>query len=255
MVGVGVAVAGALLAAGGRAIWLADGDRQPHVQNDIAAMDNAVAAAISAAGDQAAVAVDGLVRASSCSVGALHHSGGIYSRAADVYTADEGALMTRIAAGISNQYDVRQPPGSAAVVVNVGAGVQLRVSRLGTGWFKLSAVTGCVIGPDETASSAPLPATVAQTMGQLLSILGVQAADTRMATLNCGADGYRTAVAISQPTDSANLASRLSQAIPAGVQAYPTTSNRVAYRDGPASVVIAPSDDATEVTVRYTTAC
>jgi hypothetical protein len=61
--------------------------------------------------------------------------------------------------------------------------------------------------------------------------------------------------AVSRPTDSARLDQRLTT-VPAGAHRFAAGSaNRVAYRDGPVSVVVAASDDSTAVTIQHTVSC
>ncbi|MFE9956485.1 hypothetical protein [Micromonospora sp. NPDC005299] len=43
--------------------------------------------------------------------------------------------------------------------------------------------------------------------------------------------------------------------MPSGARLFASASNRVSYRNGPVSVIVAASDDNTAVTVRYTTIC
>jgi hypothetical protein len=83
---------------------------------------------------------------------------------------------------------------------------------------------------------------------------------TRAATWNhrqltCLAGTLTTTVAISAPADSDDLPARLAEAVPAGSRQYLGGGDRLAYRQGATSVVVAPTDDGTAVTVRYTTGC
>jgi len=251
-----VAVAG--LAAVGRVAWRADLARQPNVDDGIGAMDTAVATVLAVAGDQAAGAVAGMVRSTTCRVGTLRHSGGDYTRAADLVTdaGTESDLLSRIAAGLADRYPVQHTNGTAALDADVGHGVQLHVYRLGDGWLTVQASTECVIGPGSTdPSPMPLTGPAAQTIDNVLSLLDTHAAATHIDNIRCSQGGVATAVAISEPTNSADLADRLQPRLPADAHPFRSTSNRVAYRDGPASVIVAASDDGTEVTVRYTQPC
>ena len=56
--------------------------------------------------------------------------------------------------------------------------------------------------------------------------------------------------------DAADLSDRLGDAVPAEAGLFdPGDANRVVYRAGPVSVVLAASDDGTSVTGQYTVAC
>jgi hypothetical protein len=251
-------VAAAGLTAVGRVVWLADLNRQPHVDDSIGAMDTAVASVLTAAGDRAATAISGMVRSTTCTVGTLRHPGGDYTRAADLVTdaGTESDLLSRVAVGLSSRYAVQQVSGGQALDAGVGHGVHLHVYRLGDGWLTVQASTDCVIGPGAVdPTPTPLTGPAEETITNLLSHLGTRAAETHIDNIRCSHGGESTAVAISEPTNSAGLADRLQGALPADAHPYRSTANRVAFRDGSASVIVAASDDATEVSVRYTQPC
>ncbi len=93
-------------------------------------------------------------------------------------------------------------------------------------------------------------------MSGILTTLGASAGQMHRQTLPCPSGGSLvTITAISERTDSGNLAERLAGHLPAQARPYAATANRVAYRTGAVSVIVAASDDATAVTVRYTIAC
>lgn len=75
--------------------------------------------------------------------------------------------------------------------------------------------------------------------------------------VSCAAGGeVDTVGAVSEPVDSGDLAGRLSKIVPAGAHRFTAgESNRVVYRDGPVSVIVAASDDGAAVTAQYTTVC
>lgn len=251
-------VGGAGLAVAGHAAWQADLNHQPHVTDSISAMDTAVAAALAAAGDRAALAVSSMVRSTTCDVGALHHRGGEYTRAAEFFTdpGTDSDLLGRIAARLSAEYVIHHASLSTTLDADVGHGVHLQVSRLGEGWLTVDAGTGCVIGPAATEmSSSSLTATALNTIHTLLSHLDATAAETHVAAVRCSQGGMSTAVTISRPMNTSDLQRRLAPWLPPGAHVYATTSNRIAYRDGNASVIIAASDDATQVAIRYTQPC
>jgi hypothetical protein len=94
---------------------------------------------------------------------------------------------------------------------------------------------------------------VAAELTRLLRHLGTAAARWETRTLSCPAGQITTTVAISQPANTADLAHRLADTLPAGAREFTTTAaNRWTYRAGDRSVIAAASDDATAVTIRDT---
>jgi hypothetical protein len=81
--------------------------------------------------------------------------------------------------------------------------------------------------------------------------------------LRCGHDGHVTCPTgvitivntISQTTNTDNLRTRLASTIPATAHPFASDSNRLTWRDGPTSVIIAASDDGTHITAQRTTTC
>jgi hypothetical protein len=223
-------------------------------------MDQAVADVLGAAGDGAAVAVSGLVRAATCPLGVLR-TGGRYSRAAELYVAggDEDALIGRIAGRLPATYRAHRETSTsgatAAPLVADLAGVRVSVRQLGPGWVVLDAATGCVAGPAAPDDSAPAPDDPAVTaINALLATLGTTAAGFNTATVACATGQTRTVAATSRPVDSGRLGERL--AVPSGARGYlVASSNRVVYRSDATSVVVAASDDGGALTVRQTTSC
>lgn len=252
----------AVLAGAGIGWWRYDSARQPTVSDDIPAMDRALATTLGVAGDQTAVAITGVLRAATCRLGPLRE-GGEFTRSADLYTdpGGEDALISRVAASLPPDY---QPQRGAAVGDNaapmtatVGPGVQLSVRQLGPGWVTARARTGCTGGKQPTDSA---PDTTGgpgmDTVDRVLSAVAARPGEVRRYTVDCPNGGRLVTVAVlSQPTGSTDLAGRLRNRVPTGARLFTSAANRVAYRDGAVSVIVAASDDNTAVTARYTTTC
>jgi len=258
----GASVLTVLVVAAGAAIaaWRWDASRDPKVGTAIPDMDRAVSDVLTAAGDAPAIAVSGLVRAATCPLGLLR-TGGRYSRTAELYVAggDEDALIGRIADRLPTAYRAQRSTSSSGsaqpLSADVSSGVRLSVRQLGPGWVVVDAATGCVAGPAATDDSSPATGDPAiPAIDTVLGALGTAAASFSTATVACPSGRTGTVAAISRPTDSGRLGERL--VIPAGARNYPVASaNRVAYRDGAVSIVVAASDDGTAITVRRTTTC
>ncbi|RZU73595.1 hypothetical protein EV384_2008 [Micromonospora kangleipakensis] len=250
------------LAGAGIAWWRWDSARQPTVSDDIPAMDQAIAVTMTAAGDQAAVAISGVLRAATCRISPVR-KGGEFTRSADLYTdpGGEDDLISRIAGSLPAGWQPRR--GAAAggnagpLTATIGTGVRLSVRQLGPGWVTARARTGCT-GGKQPADGAPDatggPAT--EVVNGLLSAIAARPGEVRQHRVTCPQGGSLATLAVlSQPTDSADLAGRLRARLPGGARLFTSASNRVSYRDGPVSVIVAASDDNTAVTVRYTTTC
>jgi hypothetical protein len=245
----------------GYVLWQANSARQPKVSADVPYMDQAILTVVTGAGDGAAVAVSGIAQASVCRLD-LVTQGGQFTRTADLYTdpGSEGALVDRIAARLPAGYHTQRPAAPvgqvAPLLADAGHGVQLAVRRLGEGWVVASAHTGCT---SDTGShplgGSPNDAGTAEG-SRLLSTLGTRASQTRQEVLACPTGGnLATVTEISGPASTDHLLDRLATHLPPHSHVYAATVNRVAYHDGPDSVVVAASDDATAITVRHTTPC
>ncbi|MEV6925658.1 hypothetical protein AB0M46_14320 [Dactylosporangium sp. NPDC051485] len=253
-----------VVAAGLAGLWRWDASRDPQVRDSVAVMDRGVADVLVAAGDDAAVAVSGMVRAATCPLGVLR-GGGRYTRAADLYVpgGDEESVLSGIEQRLPASYQPRRETALSGstrpLVAEAGAGVELSVRQLGPGWLVAQAQTGCVAGPSDPVEASPAPGDpAASAIRDVLTALGTTPAGFNTASLPCQgakAGGQIVTVAgVSVSTDSGRLADRVP--VPPQARAFAVAaSNRVAYRDGPVSVVADASDDGTAVTVRRTTVC
>jgi hypothetical protein len=74
--------------------------------------------------------------------------------------------------------------------------------------------------------------------------------------LDCPNGSSITVAAVSDPVGSSQLSKRLAAAVPARAHQFTSgASNRVAYRDGAVSMIVAASDDGTIITSQHTTGC
>jgi hypothetical protein len=251
-----------LLASAGVLWWRWDTGRQPKVADDIPVMDRAIADTVVAAGDQAAVAISGVFRATTCDLGVLRE-GGQCNRSADLYTepGGEDALIGRIAAGLPAAYQASRgtPVGGNAAPLSATAGqrVQLSVRQLGEGWVTARATTGCTGGRQPRAGAGDSSAgPAAGTINRLFAALGTGPAHVAQHTVACPAGGNLvTTAVVSRPAESTDLGSRLAPLLPAGARRFASPANRVSYRAGAVSVTVSASDDSTAVTARYTSGC
>ncbi|BEL05154.1 hypothetical protein Q0Z83_033450 [Actinoplanes sichuanensis] len=247
-----------VMAAGAAAWWQWDGGRQPRVDDAVTTMTTAVTDAVVAAGDNAAVTVSAVVAAAECELGFLRR-GRVFTAKADLYT-DPGAeesLITTIEQGLTGRYATRRAEavaGIRALQADVGS-VRLSVRRLSPGWLAVTARSGCSAGSVDTGTAdAGSPGVAGVT--SLLATVGTRPATLTEQRLNCPNGAIVTVSAVSEPIDAGRLATRLATTVPAGARRFAADdANRVAYRDGPTSVVVAASDDGTAVTVQHTTDC
>jgi hypothetical protein len=238
--------------------WWWSRPTQPPLVDVLPVIDRGIASVVVAAGGEAAVAVAGINQVRPCALNRLRH-GWQYARAADMYTdpGSEDALIGRIAGRLpTNLHPQREAPVggvAAALVADLGNGVRLAVRQLGEGWLTAAAETDCHPAAVLPAASSPPPEVTAK-LTRLLGHLGAAAARWETRTVFCPAGLITTTVAISQPADTAYLARRLADALPAGAREFTTSAaNRWTYRDGDTSVIAAASDDATAITIRDTT--
>ena len=249
-----------VLAGGAAAWWRWDGDRQPRVEDAVAVMTRAVADAVVAAGPTAAVAVSGVLRSTECRINAFRQ-GGIFTANADVYTdpGGEEALITAMAEPLSRSYPIRRGAAVAGVrpaSADLPAGVRLSIRRLSAGWLSVSARTGCSLGSAPASVEEPVDPTAREAITAVFAALGTRPTSFKAHRLPCAQGSTVTVAAVSEPADSAGLRARLAATIPAQAHRLAAgTSNRVAYRAGTVSVIVAASDDGTSVTSQYTVVC
>ena len=171
---------GAVLGGASVVVWQRVRPRLPTLATATATLDQAIAAVVAAAGDDAAVAVTGLVPSVSCSKTPLA-KGNAYTRTADLYTDTdrEDIVIDRIAAGLpADEHAQRKTPapgGASSLTADLGSGIHLQVLPVSSGWLAATATTDCRIGdqaqpalaqppsptqvrsPGSSAYSAPLP--------------------------------------------------------------------------------------------------
>jgi hypothetical protein len=253
---VGIVVVLAAAAGGASVWWRWDTQRQPRVEDVAGDMNTAVADAVVAAGQEAAATVGPVIPAGECPLGPLR-TGNVFTGRADLYT-DPGAedgLITTIEQNLPGRYAVRRGPAVAGVRplhADLGA-VSLSVRRLSPGWLAVSARSRCSL-----AGTAPAASTTpdAGTVTGLLATLGSRPARVTEQRLHCAAGDIVTVSAVSEPTGADDLTDRLATVVPADARRFAARdANRITYRDGSTSVVIAASDDGTAITVQHTTAC
>src|SRR5437764_7279778 len=221
-------------------------------------LDRVVAEVAVAVGTDAAVALTAVVPATGCTRD--RRTGTVYTRGLDIYTnrgGEDGLLGTiagRLPAGYHARRGTPAAGGAAPLTADPGGGVQLTVRQLGQGWLTATARTDCRGG---TVTSAPAQASpdpaVAATVTAILGRLHTGAVSWRRAQVTCPAGTSATTVALSGPTGVDDLPDRVG--VPATAREFAGASGWVAYRDGATSVVAAPTDDGSAVTVRYTSGC
>src|SRR6266545_3321592 len=188
-------------------------------------LERAIAAVVTAA-----VAVSGVVPYTSCQNTFLA-PGSRFNRSADLYT-DPGAedtLIQRIADALpASEHPRRSSPvggGAAPPSADLGGDVHLRVSQLGREWLETVAETGCRTATHTEPVDTTPPADAVTAVTRLLAALGTTPTTWQVQTVTC-------------PTG----------AITSG-------ANRLAWRDGATSVIVAASDDGTHITAQRTTIC
>jgi hypothetical protein len=223
-------------------------------------LQQAIAVVVSAAGDTAAVAVSPVVPYTSCQNTFLA-KGSRFNRSADLYT-DPGAedtLIRRIADALpESEHPQRSSPvggGAAPLSADLGSDVHLRVSQLGQGWLEAVAETGCrTTAHPEPADTTP-PAGAVTAITRLLATVDTTPTTWQVVTVTCPTGAITTVATISQTTTTDNLPTRLSGAVPATARRFTSGANRLAWRDGATSVIVAASDDGTHITAQRTTTC
>ncbi|MEU8659938.1 hypothetical protein [Actinoplanes philippinensis] len=256
---IAAAVVTVLLVAAGAGWWRWEGTRQPRVDDVVAGMNTAVADTVVAAGTEAAVTVSPVLAASTCRLGLLRQ-GSVFTGKADLYTdpGGEDALITTIQEKLAGRYAVRRGAavaGVRALEADIGT-LRLSVRRLSPGWLAVTARSACSAGAAATPATAAAGSPGVTAVSELLTAGGARPAGVTEQRLHCPSGDIVTVSAVSEPVDAGRLAQRLLGRIPAGARTFAAAgANRVAYRDGAVSVVIAASDDAGAVTAQHTVTC
>ena len=265
LIGAVVVLAVALPVAIGVAVWRSGtprgatgGPSAPPLSAVSADQDRAVAAVLSAVGERAAVAVTSAVPVRTCTVAGAH--GSVYARSADLYLdpGGEDALIGTVAAALPSEYRRQRGAatghGAAPLTAQVGGSVTLTVAQLGDGWVRATAQSDC-----RTAGSAPAPApagSAAAAIAVLLNSLGTAPDSVHANVVPCSGGGATvTWAAISGTVDSGQIQNRLAPAVPPTARRFASPANRLLWRDGHTSVIVAAADDGTHVTVQYTVDC
>jgi hypothetical protein len=248
-------------------VWQHTRPRLPPLAPVAATLDQAIAAVVTAAADHAAIAVSGVVAYTACQ-NTILAKGSRFNRSADLYTdpGTEDTLLATIAGRLpAADHPQRATPiggGAAPLIANLGGQIQLRVAQLGQGWLEAVAETDCRSGTPAPAVPAPStqPRPSKASVDQLLYALGTGVdswhTDTvHTDTVTCPAGQIITLSAISRATTTDRLPTRLAPLLPAGAHTFASPANRLAWRDGADSVIVAASDDGTHLTVQHTTGC
>lgn len=250
----------AVLVVGGAAWWRWDDSRQPVVRDAIGAMTSAVAAVVVAAGSDAAVAVSAVVPSTSCMLNLLT-TGSQFTAAADLYTdpGTEDTVITTIAQRLPAGYAARRGPATAGVrplEADVTGGVLLSVRKVSVGWLTITARSGCSRGTAPAATQPPAGSSATAAITSAFGTLGTTPASFSQVSVPCATGRLTTVSALSAPADSSHLTDRLLPSVPATAHVFSASgSNRLVYRIGQVSTVIAASDDGTTITAQQTTGC
>ncbi len=255
------AVTGLAIVAGGATIvWHYARPRLPRVAEVEATADSGIVAVVDAAGDQAAVTVTELVATTTCQHTPFAR-GYVFTRTANLYTdaGAENAVIGGIAAALPPSFHSSRanPLGSPVAPLHAiaGPGVQINVQVISAGWISATAQTDCRSAPagtsvvghaDGTATSVPTE------ISALFTTLGTTTASWHTDTVPCPRGAITTTDAVSASTNSADLTARIATTVPAGAHRYTTPSNRVIWRAGQTSTVVAASDDGTHITAQIT---
>jgi hypothetical protein len=254
------AVLGLTLGATAFVVWQHVRPRLPALSAAAPALDRAIATVVNAAGDDAAVTVSGLVPVTSCEHTPLA-KGSRFTRTANLYTdpGGEDAVIDHVAAALPpSEHPVRSAPspsGVSGLTATLGGGITLQVIAIGDGWLAATAETDCRTGAADPPPAGPQPASLVDPVTQILIGLGTQPTGFHSETVACARGHITTLDTASAATSTGNLATRLAKVVPPGARQFASTSNRLAWRVGGVSTIVAASDDGTEIDVQRTTGC
>ena len=258
LVGAVAVLALAVQAAAAVMVWQHTRPRLPGLAAAVPTLDHVIAAVITAAGDKAAVALSDLVPSTACQNTPLA-KGSRYTRTADLYTSpgNEDALIGRIAAALPASDHPQRPShtggGAAPLNADPGTGIHLQVIQIDQGWVAATAKTDCRASEHPQPSASPPPADSTTALTHLLAKLDTTPDGWHSETITCPTGRIITVDALSQTTTTGNLPTRLAASVPAGARTFTSVSNRLAWREGPTSVIVAASDDGTRITAQRTT--
>lgn len=227
-------------------------------------VDRGVAAAVSAAGPDIAVAVTDYRLRQRCEI-AQFREGGDFARIAYLHTAPgtEKALLQRLADSFGERHDVRGPLRDGSFSVGLAEFVTLRAAPTGgesedradagTGVVQVTVSTGCrpIDAPVATFRAMPTTDDYAHFSPMLLA-LGVTTGTWATHQATCDGGTIRT-VEFSTPAGDSGPLTRLAPSPSARRPAIVSRPDLVAYRDGATSVVARRTGDT--VTVLSTVDC
>ena len=257
---IAAAVTAAVVAIAAGLWWRWDTQRQPQVTDVLTAMNTAVADTVVAAGQDAAVTVSPVVRSADCELGPLR-TGGIFTGKADLYVdpGSEDALITTVEQNLAGRYATTRAPAAAgvrALRADTADGISLSVRKLSPGWLTVTARSGCSLGTGGRPGPAGDAVAGTGALTTLLERLGTRPRAFTEQRVRCATGDIVTISTLSQSADTRRLGDRLAGAVPAGARVFATgDANRISYREGPVSVVVAASDDGTAVSAQHTTVC
>jgi hypothetical protein len=241
-----------LIGIGGVVTWRRLHPHRADVASAVPRLDHAIAGVVAATGDTAAVTVSGIVPTTAC------NGGSVYTQTADLYDdpGAEGALIDRIAAALpASMHPSRTTAlggGAASLDADLGDGSKLEVIQLDKGWVVATATSDCRSGSQSLTSpvAAPDPAVAAA-----LSALGTAPTGWHSDRVACASGQIVTVSTASGPMSLDDLPARLAKLPPAGAIVFTSPSDRLSWRVGNVSTVIAAADSGTHVTAQTTTGC
>ncbi len=215
-------------------------------------LDQAIDVVVAGAGDDAAVTVSGLVPTTSCDGGTR------YTRTADLYTdpGSEATVIHRIAQALppamAPSWTASLGGGAASLNATLGGGGTLQVLQLDQGWIAATATTDCRApgAASSSAAASPDPG-----LTSALGSLGTAPTTWHSDAVACTSGQIVTVSTASGTISLDGIAARLAKLPPAGATVFTSPSDRISWRVGNVSTVIAAADDGTHVTAQTTQSC